>query len=323
MFIREAGEAFTSQQERMEWLIKNYDIYDYASLTMIPLHLMNIFIQVGEIYNIPWWFIAAIAMTESSFNPQAENSSSGAYGLMQVMPSNWQFYAPQLGFDPIASRDDPYAQVLVGTYLLNSYIGGGSNIDWDGDWQSATLPGLTFYSGFRTDGVIDDAAIERCRKHYAEPKVWKYAERFVNTRTVWPVPGHTTITSPFSHARKHPVYGTIRPHYGIDISAPMGADIVSVSGGVVTFAGWENPGNKKQGYGKYIIIEDGVHAYYYAHLNNTASGMRVNVGDAVSPGVIIGEIGSTGTSTGPHLHFGVYDVRRGAWIDPMTILTSI
>ncbi len=85
-------------------------------------------------------------------------------------------------------------------------------------------------------------------------------------------------------------------HIGVDTGIPIGTPIKSTMEGKVTFAGWNN-----EGYGNLVIIQNGDYKTYYAHL----SAIPVNVGDFVNSGTIIGLSGSTGNSTGPHLHYEV------------------
>ena len=304
--VFEAGQGFTDRKEWLDWLTGAFGGSAWASEAMIPSDLMPFFKEAETKYGVPWWFLAAVAWKESSFRPLAENSSTGCFGLMGVSPTNWKHYAPQLGFDPEADRANPRAQVMVGAYMLKNHLG---NIDWSGDWKEATLPGLTFYSGHRSKGgIIDKAAMERCRKEYAE-EVWAKAEAFRSVPSAWPVPDYTEISSCYGY-RRHSITGAWQVHNGIDIPAPMGAKVVSVSGGVA-YVDYD-PG----GYGNYIVVKDAVHEYYYAHL----SAATVVSGQVVRPGEAIGLVGSTGASTGPHLHFGVKILDSNTWLDPLSIL---
>lgn len=125
----------------------------------------------------------------------------------------------------------------------------------------------------------------------------------------WPVPGWNRISSVFG-PRIHPVWGYASVHTGIDIPAGYGVDIVAAASGRVIFAGWGNA------YGNYILVdhgvdEDGNHIVtQYAH----TSQMLVVEGDVVIRGDKIAEAGSTGWSTGNHLHFGLRI--GGEWVDP-------
>lgn len=122
----------------------------------------------------------------------------------------------------------------------------------------------------------------------------------------WPVQG--TVTSEFGY-RTHPITGKRAMHTGIDIGAKTGTDIHAAGDGVVIFSG------KKGGYGNIVEIRhaNGVETRY-AH--NSAN--LVKVGDLVQKGQVIGKVGSTGRSTGPHLHFEVR--KNGQAVNPRTML---
>jgi murein DD-endopeptidase MepM/ murein hydrolase activator NlpD len=124
-----------------------------------------------------------------------------------------------------------------------------------------------------------------------------------NHRFSWPVNG--PITSPFGY-RNDPVLGGNRLHAGVDIGASSGTPIKAAGDGVVVMAGWNG------GYGNFTLIDHGGGlATGYGH----QSSIGVRVGQHVSTGEVIGNVGSTGASTGPHLH---WEVRvNGTPVDPM------
>lgn len=123
---------------------------------------------------------------------------------------------------------------------------------------------------------------------------------------VWPVKGR--ISSSFGY-RTHPIYGVSKMHTGIDIAVSWGTGIEAADSGTVIFAGWRG------GYGKAIMISHGNGLVsLYAH----QSSLLVGKGETVARGQEIGRIGSTGYSTGPHLHF---EVRvNGSLKNPMNYL---
>lgn len=127
----------------------------------------------------------------------------------------------------------------------------------------------------------------------------------VGTVSNWPLPGYYEVSSSYGW-RTHPITGRRTMHSGIDIPAPTGTAIHSVGAGDVIFAGWYG------GYGNAIVIDHGGGtSTLYGHLSRLA----VSEGRKVSQGQIIGYVGSTGFSTGPHLHF---EVRiNGNTSDPM------
>jgi murein DD-endopeptidase MepM/ murein hydrolase activator NlpD len=118
----------------------------------------------------------------------------------------------------------------------------------------------------------------------------------------------TRISSRFTYARKHPVLRIVRPHTGVDYAAPSGTPVVALGDGVVTHRGWAGGG------GNTIKIKHpGNYVTSYMHLKGYAKG--ISVGSRVSRGQLIGYVGSTGLSTGPHLDFRVY--KNGKPIDPL------
>lgn len=134
----------------------------------------------------------------------------------------------------------------------------------------------------------DDGIVNRLSE--SEKKLQNYIEYFP---TLWPADGR--ISSPFGY-RSDPINSLEKKHEGIDIAAPYGADIRAAANGKVIFSGTN--GN----YGKCIIINhnNGI-STLYAH----ASSLLVKEGQTVKKGDVIAKVGSTGKSTGPHLHFEV------------------
>ncbi len=120
----------------------------------------------------------------------------------------------------------------------------------------------------------------------------------------------TRISSKFSNARLHPVTRKVRPHHGVDYAAPTGTPVYSVADGVIVSKGFngaaghmikvKHPGNLMSG---------------YLHLSRYAKG--ISVGTRVSQGQVIGYVGSTGRSTGPHLDFRLW--KNGTAIDPLKV----
>ncbi len=126
---------------------------------------------------------------------------------------------------------------------------------------------------------------------------------------LWPCPSSTRITSDYG-PRQSPTAGASSDHKGIDIGADYGADIVAAADGTVVFSGYSNSA------GNYVMIDHGGSLYtVYMH----ASSLCVSKGDAVARGQVVAKVGSTGISTGNHLHFGVS--LNGAYVSPWNYLS--
>jgi len=120
-----------------------------------------------------------------------------------------------------------------------------------------------------------------------------YQDRLNHTPSIWPTVGR--ITSKYG-GREHPIFEGIRKHDGLDISAQQGMPIVAAADGTVKFARW------KLAYGQAVEIDHGYDTRtFYAHLSK----LKVKKGQTVKRGEIVGLVGSTGVSTGPHLHYEV------------------
>jgi murein DD-endopeptidase MepM/ murein hydrolase activator NlpD len=144
-------------------------------------------------------------------------------------------------------------------------------------------------------GLLETLIMERDLKRHTSPEGW-------------PLRVGGVVTSKFGY-RRHPITGRRSMHKGIDIAAKHGTDIVAMADGIVIFSGW------KGGYGKIVEVRhaNGLETRY-AH--NSAN--LVNEGDMVRKGQVIAKLGSTGRSTGPHIHFEVR--RNGEAVNPMQYL---
>jgi murein DD-endopeptidase MepM/ murein hydrolase activator NlpD len=118
----------------------------------------------------------------------------------------------------------------------------------------------------------------------------------------------TRVSSGFSYARRHPVTRIVRPHTGVDYAAPRGTPVMSIGDGVVIQRGYLGGGGNTV-----KIRHNSTYTTAYLHLQSYAKGL--SVGKRVSQGEVIGYVGSTGLSTGPHLDFRVW--KNGAAINPL------
>jgi murein DD-endopeptidase MepM/ murein hydrolase activator NlpD len=129
---------------------------------------------------------------------------------------------------------------------------------------------------------------------------------YLSTPKGWPTDGH--ITSPYGK-RIHPVSGEVEFHGGVDIAADPGMSVRATADGIVSFAGWS--GNN----GNLVVLEHGFgFSTFFAHNKK----ILVTVGQKVKRGDILGYVGSTGNSTGPHVHYEVW--QKGHSVNPVKYL---
>lgn len=121
---------------------------------------------------------------------------------------------------------------------------------------------------------------------------------------------YSRISSRFTYRRLHPVHRVYRAHTGVDYAAPSGTPVMAVADGVVVFKGWGGGGGNTLKIKHAGNLQSG-----YLHLRGYAKGIKQ--GSRVSQGDVIGYVGSTGTSTGPHLDFRLW--RNGTPIDPLKV----
>ncbi len=201
---------------------------------------------------------------------------------------------------------------------------------WDVDFQRDIQPGDQFeimYERFINDrgevvrgGELLFAALTVSGRRHAIYRFTKadgttefYTDQGLGVRKALlrtPVDG-ARLSSGFGR-RKHPILGYTKMHQGLDFAAPRGTPIFAAGDGVVKFAG------RKGGYGKYVQIKhNGTYATAYAHMHRIAKGIRN--GKRVKQGEKIGAVGTTGRSTGPHLHYEI--IKNGRRINPLKVKT--
>ncbi len=133
-------------------------------------------------------------------------------------------------------------------------------------------------------------------------------QRAMGELFTWPITAKYRISSYFG-ARKDPITGADSYHTGIDLACPTGTPVKAAMSGTVAKAGWSNV------FGNYVIIQ---HIDGYQTLYGHLSKIKTKKGSFVNQGELVGLVGNTGYSTGPHLHFTVY--KNGKLVNPMTLL---
>lgn len=132
--------------------------------------------------------------------------------------------------------------------------------------------------------------------------------KYTGGKFCWPAPSYTRISSPYGY-RIHPIYKTKKFHTGVDLAAPGGTNILAAADGVVKMSGWNG------GYGNCVVVD---HGGGLSTLYGHASRLLVTKGQSVKRGEVIAKVGTTGNSTGNHLHFEV--LVNGKTTDPMAYI---
>ncbi len=140
--------------------------------------------------------------------------------------------------------------------------------------------------------------------------VLRKQEMLASIPSVEPIPRDQTRLSSGYGERIHPIYKIGKAHLGLDFTSPTGTAIHATGDATVEFAGYNT-----SGYGYHVILD---HGYGYKTLYGHMSEVNVRKGQKVKRGDVIGEVGSTGLSTGPHLHYEV--IKDGAHVDPINFL---
>lgn len=156
--------------------------------------------------------------------------------------------------------------------------------------------------------LVRRAALLRTSMDEALTQIERNRERMASTPTILPANGH--LSSLFSGNRYHPVLRVSRPHKGIDIAARVGEPILAAARGRVVFAG-----NRSNGYGNMVEID---HGYGYVTRYAHASRLHVRNGQTVDRGTRIADVGATGLTSGPHLHYEVE--QNGRQVDPLNFV---
>jgi len=186
------------------------------------------------------------------------------------------------------------------------------------DYEQKSINGLpweepTIYSAYIKRGKNEYFALRKGEESY---QFWTNSQTKESSIVNAPIfltfsnpLNHIRITSEFTYKRWHPILKRYRPHLGIDFGGRRGTPIHAVASGKVIYAGW------MRGYGRVTKID---HGYGIVSLYAHQSKILVKRGDYIKRGETIGKIGSTGRSTGPHLHLGIY--KRGKAVNPHKFL---
>lgn len=188
-------------------------------------------------------------------------------------------------------KGDSYKIIYEESFIDDRSLGAGRIFGAEFTWESKTITAIPFIQ----DGKESFFDIEGNSLHKAFLKAPLQFSR---------------ISSRFSSSRLHPILRIRRPHFGVDYAAPVGTPVLAIGDGKVVSAGTEN------GSGRMVkIVHNSVYATSYLHLSRFGPG--IFPGAFVTQGQIIGFVGTSGLSTGPHLDFRFY--RNGYPVDPLKV----
>ncbi|MCX6545700.1 MAG: M23 family metallopeptidase [Acidobacteria bacterium] len=168
---------------------------------------------------------------------------------------------------------------------------------------------VSYGAVFAAEFVNEGRRLKAFRFVLPDGKVGYYDEngRSLKRFMLWsPLKFEPRVTSGFSYNRRHPILNVTRAHLGVDFGAPIGAPVVSVANGVVTQAGFSG------GAGRLVAVR---HSSGYETMYMHLSSIAVRTGQHVSQGDLIGRVGSSGLSTGPHLDYRIR--KNGAYVNPL------
>jgi len=188
----------------------------------------------------------------------------------------------------------------------NLYVGNSKVKEQGEDGLALQNADITYINGHEVDRVINTSeTLEEATTTYMYVGTTPRPKTASNGYYIWPTTTHR-ITSPYGYRY---IFGSYSFHLGVDIGASYGSTIKAADGGKVTYSGW------KGSYGYLVIItHDNGDQTYYAH----CSKLLVSYGEKVYQGQSIAKVGSTGNSTGPHLHF---EIRKGGkTVNPLNYL---
>lgn len=295
------------------------------ALQMIPAEYIPIYQAAEKTYGVPWNLLAAHHKVETDFSRiKVMVSPVGAQGHMQFMPLTWLGWSYP-GGNRLGNAAIP-KEVLTSPAAIKKY--GGYGVDANGDkkadpydLEDAIFSAANYLAANgAAEGNIEKAVFAYNHADWYVKEVLDYANTFASMGAApvsaegiaWPVPFTQNITSHFTD-RINPVTGKAEFHNGLDIAAAgvNGKPVVAFMSGKVLHSGYVG------GYGQTVIIQhEGGYESLYGHL----SGLSVKPGQQVKAGDVIGAVGSTGRSTGPHLHFTVE--KNGTAINPMTFFSK-
>ncbi|MBX2984139.1 MAG: M23 family metallopeptidase [Flavobacteriales bacterium] len=212
----------------------------------------------------------------------------------------------------IERRDDNVYRVIFEADPIPSNVrmAGIGGVNRYRDLQGFANSELVIGTRKRLDKIAKQMYVQSLSLDEVGSLVLRKQEMLASIPSVEPIPQDQTRLSSGFGERLHPIYKIAKPHLGLDFTSPIGTPIHATGDGTVEFAGYNT-----SGYGVHVILD---HGFGYQTLYGHMSATKMRKGQKVKRGDVIGEVGSSGLSTGPHLHYEVH--KDGIPMDPVNFL---
>ncbi len=209
-------------------------------------------------------------------------------------------------------RDDNVYRVIFEADPIPSNVrmAGIGGVNRYRDLQGFANSELVIGTRKRLDKIAKQMYVQSLSLDEVGSLVLRKQEMLASIPSVEPIPQDQARLSSGFGERMHPIYKIAKAHLGLDFTSPVGTPIHATGDGTVEFAGYNT-----SGYGIHVILD---HGFGYQTLYGHMSVIKVRKGQKVKRGDVIGEVGSTGLSTGPHLHYEVH--KDGVPMDPVNFL---
>lgn len=297
-----ANDETTGTQKTMTQAISELTSEHYANLTAMKASYTYDLLEVQGNTSINWKDVLAVyaVKTTSGDNPLEvvtidEEKMELLRGIMKDMNKMTGVVTPKVVAETTVTTDENGNSIKTTTYVTKKVLT-VSIIQLSVDEISAL-----YNFNDEQKALLEELMSEEYNDLWAEllgasGQIIQGNSSFVGTGMfTWPFEHDQYISSPFG-TRVDPISGEIKTHGGTDIAAPLGTPILAAADGVVVTATWHNS------YGYYVKIKhDDTYSTLYAH----CSALHVSAGQTVKQGQVIADCGSTGYSTGPHLHYEV------------------
>ena len=212
----------------------------------------------------------------------------------------------------VERRDDNVYRVIFEADPIPSNVrmAGIGGVNRYKDLEGFANSDLVIGTRKRLDKIAKRMVVQSISLDDVSALVMRKQDMLASIPSVEPIPSDEARVSSGFGSRMHPIYKIMRPHDGLDFTSPTGTDIHATGDGTVEFSGYNT-----SGFGIHVILD---HGYGYQTVYGHMSEVKVRRGQKVKRGDIIGEVGSTGLSTGPHLHYEVH--KDGVPMDPVNFL---